>query len=119
MARLDEEREWEGLKRMLAGLLVADTRGGNIVGVTVWDAAGRKVVVKPRVGRGYGGKEAEICLLSQFYSVKEIGAISDWEWVKAKKGQVGIEGWISTQGAPSKRYQFICTWHSHYSLTRY
>lgn len=55
-----------------------------------------------------GESMPEIRLLHQFYSFREIGPSSTWERVRARRGPVSINGWISTVGSPSRRYQFIC-----------
>jgi len=123
-ASLDEEREWEELKRVLVALLLAKDGGVPKVGVTLRDYAGnKKVVIKPRInipdgsneeedGReqgaeGGGRSEAELRLLQQVYTPKEIGSTSSWERIRARRGNVTMEGWISTTGSPSRRYQFI------------
>ena len=129
-AALDEEREWEELKRVLVALLLAREGGMSDVGIILRDFAGNtKAVVRPRMGV-LGGSvkedfweaqreedcddsaltgfaEAEIRLLQQVYSPKEIGPQTSWERVRARRGNVTMEGWICVTGAPCRRYQFI------------
>ncbi|RPB28630.1 hypothetical protein L211DRAFT_833602 [Terfezia boudieri ATCC MYA-4762] len=123
-ASLDEEREWEELKRILVALLLARHGGMPNLGITLRDFAGnKKVVIKPRMNvldgsneeeegedqgaEGGGGSGAELRLLQQVYTPKEIGSTSSWERIRARRGNVTMEGWISTTGSPSRRYQFI------------
>lgn len=134
-AALDEEREWEELKRMLVALLLTREGGMPDVGIVLRDFAGNtKAVVRPRIDilgggveEGFGNAqreegsddltltgfaEAEIRLLQQVYTPKEIGSQSSWERVRARRGNVAMEGWISMTGAPCRRYQFIAV-NSH------
>jgi len=123
-ASLDEEREWEELKRVLVALLLAKDGGMPNVGITLRDLVGnKKVVIKPRTkgfdasvgegeenyqeAQGGGGSEAELRLLQQVYTPKEVGPTSSWERIRARRRNVAMEGWISTTGSPSRRYQFI------------
>ncbi|KAF8475044.1 hypothetical protein BDZ91DRAFT_845230 [Kalaharituber pfeilii] len=118
-ANLDEEKEWERLKRVLAALLLSGNRDHILrVGIILRDGSNRKLIIKPRREKGASSDNdddshssteslAELRLLHQFYSVKEIGLSSTWERVRAKHGPISIEGWISIAGAPSRRYQFI------------
>ncbi|KAF8418595.1 hypothetical protein EV426DRAFT_720563 [Tirmania nivea] len=123
-ASFDEEREWEELKRVVLALLLATDGGMPNVGITLRDFAGnKKAVIKPRInvpggtieegeegeqGTEDGGRfEAELRLLQQVYTPKEIGSTSSWERIRARRGNVTMEGWISTTGSPSRRYQFI------------
>ncbi|KAF8431032.1 hypothetical protein BGX38DRAFT_1229996 [Terfezia claveryi] len=123
-ASLDEEREWEELKRILVALLLARHGGMPNLGITLRDVAGnKKVIIKPRMNvldgsneeeegddqgaEGGRGSGTEIRLLQQVYTPKEIGSTSSWERIRARRGNVTMEGWISTTGSPSRRYQFI------------
>ncbi|KAI5780232.1 hypothetical protein DFH27DRAFT_506573, partial [Peziza echinospora] len=104
-AGLDEQREWDGLRRMLAALLLADPRGSaRAVALVARDASGRKMALRPHAE---ADAPREIQLLQQAYSVRDVGPASAWERVRAARGAVSIEGWICTLGSPSRRYQFI------------
>lgn len=114
----NSEREWEELRRVLAGLLMSVH--GKGVGLTVRDvnASGEsavKMMVKPKPEGEYGrNKSWEVDVLRQIFGIGEIGSFSDWEWVRARRGPVSIEGWISKVGCASKRYQFLCKLPSYY-----
>jgi DNA mismatch repair ATPase MutL len=105
----NSEREWEELRKVVAGLLMV---GGEKVALTVRDVNGSgdgavKIMVRPKAERS-GRRAWEVDVLRQLFGVGEIGGFEDWEWVRARRGRVGIEGWISKAGCASKRYQFLC-----------
>lgn len=118
-SKLDEDKEWEEHKRVITSLLLiwVASNEAQAISVIVRDGGARKFIVKPRGTDSaedrngmydHISKGRELQILHQVYSVQEIGPTSDWERVRARKGLISLDGWISTVGAPTKKYQFIC-----------
>lgn len=107
------EKEWSEIVRVLSALLV--TSKGCGVSLTLRDAtvSGPKSirlqvrqnasVTKPTKHHSW-----EVSVLRQVFGERDIGQMNDWQWVKAKKGGILIEGWVCKEPSARKAYQFIC-----------
>lgn len=115
MEDFEREREWSGITKSLAALMV--TLNAHGINLSLKDAAASGIKAHRLAIKQYTNLDPdhqrdpwELRVLRQFYTSRDnpIGSDDEWERVKARKGGISIEGWICKEPSPTKQYQFIC-----------